>query len=55
MTDKYLDAKAKSCERVLKEMSVQRKKLAKEQYEARKELKAVRNSFVYPGNPWIVD
>lgn len=50
MTDKSLEAKAKSCERILKEMSVQRKKLAKEQYEARQELKAVRIRFNYPGN-----
>ena len=51
MTDKFLEAKSKSCERILKEMSVQRKKLAKEQYEARQELKAVRIRFNYPGNP----
>ena len=51
MTDKFLEEKAKSCERTLKEMSVQRKKLAKEQYEARQELKAVRIRFNYPGNP----
>lgn len=55
MTDKYLDAKAKTCERLLKEMSVQRKKVAKEHYDARTELKAIRTRFNYPGNPRIVD
>ena len=54
MTDKYLDAKAKSCERILKEMSVRRKKVAKEHYEARQELKAIRTRFNYQGNPRIV-
>ena len=54
MTDKFLEEKAKYCERILKKLSVQSKKLAKEQYEARQELKAVRTRFNYPGNPHII-
>lgn len=55
MTDKYLDAKAKTCERILKKMSEQRKKVAKEQQEARADLKAMRNRFNYPGNPNVIE
>ena len=55
MTDKYLDAKAETCERILKKMSEQRKKVAKEQQEARADLKAMRNRFNYPGNPNVIE
>ena len=54
MTDKYLDAKAKTCERILKKLSEQQKKVAKEQQEARADLKIMRDRFNYPGNPNVI-
>ncbi len=47
LTDKYLEGKAKTCEAVLKKMSFERKKIAKEQIEARKMLKDLRSKYNY--------
>lgn len=51
VTDHYLEAKAKTCEALLKEMAEKRKKIAAEQVEARTDLKMLRASFNYPDNP----
>jgi hypothetical protein len=47
LTDKYLESKAKTCEVILKKMSFERKKVAKEQIEARKMLKDLRSRYNY--------
>lgn len=47
LTDKYLEGKAKTCEAILKKLSHERKKVAKEQIEARKMLKDLRSKYNY--------
>ncbi|SHJ82140.1 hypothetical protein [Propionispora hippei] len=47
LTDKYLEGKAKTCEAILKKLSYERKKVAKEQIEARKMLKDLRSKYNY--------
>jgi len=50
LTDKHFERKARNCEMRLKKIADERKRLAIEQQESRKYLKAVRRNFNYTGN-----